>query len=330
MQSELRGSVPKLPFSYSQTLINRAWRFVRESNLWSFNLIDWSWISPTIVTSGTITVTQGSAAITFDATAIAALNAAATTYSLITQRQLRAGVSAGISGIYNIIQYNSTTGAAILDRIFADPGGVGLSYQVYQVYYTAPVQDFMVLLSARNMSMFLDMIVTQSRQFLDEADPQRSFYQFPTHVVPFEIDYRGAGTANASATLGYPMFELWGQPVSPYTYQCYGLRRGVDLSLPSDTLPFSVSEDLILAKARRYAYEWAEANKDMTPRATGPDFKFLSGLAEDEFKKELIKCRKNDKEFVDSWFSVRSPGLATLGHSYYNTLAGTAGPYSGQ
>lgn len=329
MQSELRGSIPKLPFSYTKTLINRAWRDIRERNLWSFNLIDWSWISPPLVTSGTATVTQGSTSVTFDATAIAALNAGATSYSLITQRQFRAGVSAGISGIYNIIAYNSTTGAATLDRIFGDPGGSGLAYQVYQVYYVPPVKDFMVILTARNMSMFLDMILTCSRQRIDSSDPQRSWYQFPTHVIPFEIDNRGRGTANASATLDYAMFELWGQPVSPFTYQCYGLRRGTDLSAPSDTLPYSIGEDLVLAKAREYAYEWAEANKDMSPRSSGPDFKFLMGKAAGDYTKLLTKYRKDDKEFVDNWWSVREPELAAAGHSYYNTLAGVAGPYSG-
>lgn len=329
MQAELRGSIPKLPYSFCPTLINRAWREIRESNLWSFNLLEWSWISPAVVTTGTIIVTQGSADVTFDADAIAALNASAVSYSLITQRQLRAGVSAGISGIYNIIAYDDTTGAATLDRIFADPGGSGLAFQVYQVYYVPPVQDFLTLLTVRNMAMFVSLILTRTRSWVDSQDPQRSWYQFPTHAVPFQIDLRGAGTANASSTLGYPMYELWGQPVSPFTYQCYGLRRGIDLVEPTDTLPFSIAEELVLAKARAHAYRWSEANKDMAPRAQGPDFKFLIGDSEAEYRALLTKYRKQDKEFVDSWFSVRDPALATLGHSYYNTLAGVAGPYSG-
>lgn len=336
MQTELRGSVPKLPITFCGTLINRAWREVREKNLWSFNLLEWSWISPAVVTSGTATFTQGSDACTFDATALAALNASVTSYSFITQRQVRAGVNAGASGIYSIIAYDDTTGIAKLDRIFADPGGAGLSYQVYQVYYVPPVQDFMVLLSARNMSMFLDLVTTRTRQWVDAHDPQRTWYQFPTHVIPFMTDLRGAGTVNASATLGYAMFELWGQPVSPFTYQCYGLRRGVDLVLPTDTLPYSISEELVLAQAREFAYEWAESNKSMAPRASGsgylagPDFKFLMGKAHDDFQKYLTRDRKNDKEFIDNYFAIRGAELGTIGFSYYNTLAGVAGPYSGQ
>jgi hypothetical protein len=177
--------------------------------------------------------------------------------------------------------------------------------------------------------MYLDMIVTRGREWVDSQDPQRSWYQFPTHVVAYKTDTRGAGTVNQSATLGYAMFELWGQPVSPFVYQCYGLRRGVDMTDPNDTLPYSISEELVLAKARMFAYEWAEGNKDMAPRAAGPDFKFLMAKAADDFTKYLIRDRKNDKEFVDNWFSIREPMLGTTGFSYYNTLAGVAGPYGG-
>src|SRR5579859_4055477 len=91
MVSELRGSIPKLPFAFTKTLVNRAWRQVRESNLWSFQLFEANWISPPLVNTGTVTATPGSANITFNADAIAAIQAAqiAQPYSLITQRQFR-------------------------------------------------------------------------------------------------------------------------------------------------------------------------------------------------------------------------------------------------
>ena len=41
--AELRGCVPKLPYAYSKTLVNRAWKTVRESGLWSFNLFTSAW-----------------------------------------------------------------------------------------------------------------------------------------------------------------------------------------------------------------------------------------------------------------------------------------------
>jgi len=320
MMSELRGSVPKLPFAFTKTLVNRAWKTVRESGLWSFNLFESSWITPPLVTTGTVTCVQGSPAITFDATAIAALNAnqLANPYSFITQRQFRIGVG----GIYNLITYNTVTGAATLDRSFADPAGAGLAYQVYQVYYTPPFADHRAWISVRNPQMFIDLDLTQTRADIDAIDPQRSWYQFPTAVVAFSRDQRVG-----SATLGFPLFELWGQPVAPFTYQCYGIRAGVDLSAPTDTLPQPLGEDLILPKAREYAYEWAEANKDIVPRGQGPDFRFLMKQAEDEYKKMLVTYRRQDKEFVLNWFVNRGIGSDGRRIGYYNTLAGFAGPY---
>ena len=226
--AELRGCVPKLPYAYSKTLVNRAWKTVRESGLWSFNIFTSSWTSPPMITVGTMTATTGSPAILFDAAAVAAINASqlATPYSLITQRQVR--VLAG--GLYSLIAYNPISGAATLDRPWGDPGGVGLAYQLYQVYYPAPMRDFLGWLSVRNTTFFYPLGLDMTRAELDNRDPQRTWYQWPTEVVPFSIDIRGQGTAQASATLGFPLFELWGQPITPFTYQCYGVRRGGDIA----------------------------------------------------------------------------------------------------
>jgi hypothetical protein len=328
MYSEIRGAVPKLPFSFAPTLVNRAWQHVRESNLWSFNLFESSWISPPLVTTGTVTATQGLAAIQFDATAQAALTAAqaAQPYSLITQRQFRISVG----GIYNILTYNPLTGAATLDRPFGDPGGSGLAYQIYQLYYPAPFLDHRVWLSVRNPQMFLDLDLTSTRAQVDAMDPQRTWYQFPSRVVPFGRDLRGAGTTNASATLNFPLFELWGQPITPFVYQCYGVRNGADLINPSDTLPPSLDEDLILAKARVYAYKWAEANQGITPRNVGPDYRFLIKDSEDEFARLLKLYRKQDKELTNNWLTSRGGNTSSVRAAYYNTLSGVAGPYFGQ
>ena len=325
---ELRGSVPKLPIAFCPTLINRAWRAVRESNLWSFQLFESAWISPPLITSGTVTLQQGSPSLTFDATAIAAINAAqlASPYSLITQRQFR---NSAAGGIYSIIAYNPVTGSMTLDRPYADqPNGSGQTYQIYQVYYTAPYKDHRAWLSVRNPSMFLDLDLTTTRAEIDSMDPQRTWYQFPSRVVPYGADLRGLGTATPSSTLYYPMFELWGQPVSPFTYHCYGIRNGSPLVNPTDVLPPIIEEELVLAKARRFAYEWAEANKDMSPRSSGPDFKFLMGLAEKEYGELRTLYRKQDKEFINNWLTTRGGQCAARGIGFYNTLAMTAGPYA--
>jgi hypothetical protein len=341
MQAELHGSLPKFPMSYTNTVVNRAWKDVRTRNLWSFQLYESSWITPPLINTGSVTVTQGSPNIKFDPTAVAAINAAQllSPFSLITQRQFRSGSSvtpnpapplnslapAGIGGIYNLIFYNHTTGVATLDRMYGDPGGQ-LSYQIYQLYYTPPFIDHRTFFTVRNMYMFLDMELRTTRTEIDGRDPQRTWYQFPTHVVPFGLDLRGQGTNFPSTTLGYPFYELWGQPVSPFTYQCYGIRYGADLVNPQDTLPFQIPEELVVTRARYLAYEWAEANKDIVPRAQGPDWRFLMGAVDKEYTKLLTRYRLADKELIDNFFIQRNPSLASRAYGYYNTLAGFAGP----
>jgi hypothetical protein len=327
MVAELRGSVPKISISYAPTLINRAWRIIRESNLWSFNVMEGSWITPPpIIGVGTCTFTQGSPNITFDTViAVPAINSWQTSnpYVLVTQMQIRVAVG----GIYNIISYNSVTGAAILDRNWGEPGGSALSFQLYQLYYVAPVQDWLGFISVRNPQMFMNLDLSKNRGWLDQTDPQRTWYQFPSKVVPWGLDIRGAGTTNQSATYGYPLYELWGQPVMPFTYQWYGLRRGSNLVNPTDTLPIGVPEELVLYKARQFAYEWAEANKDIEPRSSGPDFRFLWASAQAQFKEELIKYRRQDREVMDNYCINNQLAYGTVA-GIYNTLAGVAAPYA--
>jgi len=333
MVSELRGSVPKVAIEYCPTLINRAWREIRNQNMWSFNLYEQSWITPPIINSGTATVQQGFNTVIFDATAIAAIDTAqaAQPYSLITQRQFRVGVG----GIYNIMSLApdfNTSGVATLDRIWGDPGGTFQGYTIYQVYYTPQFKDHKQWLTVRNPVMFLNLDLITTRKQIDARDPQRLWYAWPTNVVPWGTDVRGqgqtddAGNSLASATLGYPLYELWGQPVNPFTYQCYGVRKGVDLVEPTDELPININEELVLARARWYAYEWAEANKDIEPRNTGPDFRFLIGKADADYKRLLIIARREDRALVDNWFLIRGQDVPIFSLGHYNTLASMAGP----
>ena len=331
MLVELRGQVPKVAINFCGTLINRAWGEIRKNHLWSFNLYESSWVSPPVLTTGTVTVVQGSDTVQFDATAVAAINTwqIQNPYTLVTQCQLRPGNVAGIAQIYNLIQYDQVTGAATLDRMYADPSGTNVAYQLYQLYYAAPFKDHKAWISVRNMQMFLNLGLDLERSAVDRVDPQRSIYQFPTYVVPFSIDNRGAGTTNASATLGFKLFELWGQPVNPFTYALYGIRDGVDLVNPTDELPQAVGEDCVIALAKYYAYQWAEANKDMSPRSAGPDFKFLMGATYDEYKKLLIMYRRNDKEFCDLFFSQRKLNVYGQNYGAYNAQFGISTTFGG-
>jgi len=350
MRTELRGSVPKLPFSFTKTLINRAWRTIRERNLWSFQLFEGQWITPPQLTgpnAGTAAVVQGSNIVQLDPVASAAVLALATSqpYSLITQRQFRVasggiyniwGVSVGGggygSGGYGAGGYGSSPGSVsfLLDRWYGEVSNPAAAFAIYQCYYiptvnNSPISDFKTWLSVRDMQNFTDLYTDRfSRAELDKRDPQRTWYGIPTDIVPYQQDQNPA-----SATHGYLMYELWGAPTFNINYQLYGIRTGLDLVKPTDTLPFVVGEDCVLALARVSAYEWAEANKGMTPRAAGPDFKFMMGAARKEYDDLLRLYRREDRERVDNWFSVRDRLQGYNFEGFFNSRAGVAAPGGG-
>ena len=330
MRTELRGSVPKLPFSYTTTLINRAYRTIRERNLWSFLLFNGQWIAPQQFTGSAITTTQGSSTVVMSAADASALATALTAspYSLITSRQFRVA-SGGLYDIWGYAPNTPSTGLTtlILDRWYGEASATGVPFSIYQCYYiptvaNSPITDFKTWISVRDMADFRSLFTDRyTRRDLDIRDPQRTWYGIPTDVVPYAPD------ANPqSATYGTLRFELWGAPTYTLNYQLLGTRRGTDLVNPTDTLPVVLGEDCVLALARVYAYEWAEANKDLAPRSVGPDWKYLMGSARKEHEDLLRIYRRADREQVDLWFTTFRLGDGSDLWPYYNSMGNTAAP----
>lgn len=319
MSAEVVGSVPKMPVDYAYTCVSRAYKDVRRQNLWSFLLFDANWTTPSIVNAGTVTVTQGSKTVVFDAAASAAITAIGAFPSAVTQRQFRIGIGT----IYNIWAISTAIGGIVtltLDRNYQEASGAGVTYMIYQVYYAAPMQDFWAWLSVLDPTNMSELVTNKSRSWLNGEDAQRTVFYLPTHVVPYQKDLNPA-----SPTFNYMLFELWGSPTFNLTYQLYGIRKGLDLVNDADNLPAEIGEDCVLALAKKYAYEWAEANKGDMPRAVGSDYRFLIGDTKSEYKRLFMEYRKQDREVVDNWRTrLRKdwnwPGL------YYSSIAGIASP----
>ena len=324
MYNELTGVIPKLPINYAKTIVNRAWREIRRQNLWSFQLFDANWVSPAILNAGSATTTTGLNTVTFDATAstaITAINGYATFPTPLLQRQFRVGIST----IYNIWGYaadNSGIVTLTLDRPYTDASGSGQAYSINQSYYPAPMQDFLMWISIRDITNFNDLVLTSTRKEIDRKDPQRTIFYLPTYCVYYQQNQNPT-----SPNYGVPMFELWGVPTYVLPYQLYGIRKGTELVNDNDTLPPAVGEDCVMAKARYYAYEWAEGNKGDMPRNVGSDYKFLMGAADAEFKNLWKQYRRQDRETVDNWYEIRRnhTWLANI-NGYYSAIGNTANP----
>lgn len=318
MIREVHGSVPKIPIRFCKTLINRAWRDVRRQNMWSFQLFDSNWTTPAQINTGTVTTTQGSTSVIVDAAAGAALNAAPLgPPTPLIQRQFRIGVGT----IYNIWAWDNPTLTLTLDRPFQEPSVSGSAYRVYQCYYPTPMADFLLWISIRNMVSNIWLNTDKNRGLLDALDRQRLTFMLPSEVVYYSRDLNPL-----SPTFNYPLYEMWGHPLSRLTYQLYGVRRGSDLVADTDTLPSNIGEDCVLALSRKYAYEWAEANKGDSPRNAGPDFRFLIGEAKGDYDRLFRQYRKDDREIVDNWFMIRKMSVYGKYFAYYSSIAGVAFP----
>lgn len=253
--SEILGTIPKIPIPIAKRLINRAWRDVQDAHQWSFLQQEGVLFSPGVITSGTVSVTQFSNSITFDATARAALQV---TNPVMTKRQFRV---AGGGEIYNFIStVNAGTGIATLDRPFIETTNSASGYLVYRCYYGPPqlgtsgteVTDFLRYNTIYNPAIS-DYFrgVQLSRDLLNKMDPQRSNVGNNPYYL---FTYKGSSD-------GTPQFEMWPHPTASQAYLCSYQRRGVELSGATDVLPLVIPDDLILERALYLGCLWAEKNK---------------------------------------------------------------------
>lgn len=322
MIAEMRGCVPKYSAALARTHIQNAWSDIRDMSGWSFQLFSGGFGTPGLTNAGTVTVTYGSATVVGDATASAAWQSASIPNSLLTQQQFRVNVGT----IYNIIAFDGNS-TLTLDRPYYDKSaGSGQGYAIYQCYFAVPYADFLTWESVVDINNAIDLMANGAkkfRDFADQFDPQRQIFSNPGSLIAYGTDQRGAGTANASATLGYRMYELYPQPQAQYAYATWGTRRGADLVNLTDTLPYPITEHVVKALARVKAYEWAEANKDpRNPRGAGADYRFLMGAVAKEAAAQIKDLRMQDRDAVDLWNATMT---RTKGYGYPTTFNPSTG-----
>ncbi len=274
-----------IPMPLVQIYLNEGLSTIYDELLWSFQLGESGWLSPGLLFSsgtqstGTITTTSYGTTIVGDATAAAAwvtyFNAG--TLPLLTQCQIRSPYYS----LYNIIAFDGVNTFTI-DRPWTEPPGTGQAYMVYQAYFAAPNSDFKRFFEIRDTTNNAPLDYwTLSRKDLAIEDAQRTNFDQPAYVVPYEVDNR-----SGSATLGYMLFELWPHPLSVLPYTLSWLRRGNALVLPTDTVPSPLTEDLV---------KW----------------KFLSQEAGKMFLNRLKICADRDRDLCELYFNRFVRGAAT-------------------
>lgn len=215
------------------------------------------------------------------------------------------------------------SGIATLDRPYQEPTATGSAYTIFQCYYASPVKDFRGWAGdsgVRDMVNYNDLYTNRTRSFIDQRDPQRTFYYIPTHVVYYQDDMNPL-----SATFGYPLFEIWGAPTYRITWQLWGYRNGQDLVNPADTIPSNIGEDLVMARARQYAYKFAESTWD--GKRGKPNYLALVNNDEAEYKRLRNDYRRQDRTLFDA-FHVKFRRSRTFPNQdpTYNSISGVATP----
>lgn len=310
MARRLSLEVPGISDAYAAILLGEALGHIEDEQMWSFQLAESGWLTPGLLfnsgsgsgagtSAGTITVTPFSNLVVGDAVASAAW-AAYSSMPFLTQCQIRSPYYS----LYNIVGYDTTTNAPFgtftLDRPWMEPGGVAISYMVYQAYFAVPVSNFRRFFAARDTTNNAPMDYwSLSQKDLSVQDPERTIFDDPSYFVPYQTD-----TRPNSSTLGNMLYELWPHPLSVLPYTFGYLYRGPSLQAPADTVPYPITEDMVLSQARIAAYLWKEAQKGETmERGSGADYKFLAAAAEKRYKEKKKEISARDRDMVDLYFN---------------------------
>jgi hypothetical protein len=313
MAKEIQGIAgPTLPLALAKTYVQRALSKILDQNLWSFQLGESGWLSPSQIVAGTITATVGSQTITGNAVATTAWQAAGVTQ--LKQMQIRIPSF----NLYNIVNYDGVSTLTI-DRPWQETSsGVGLGYRMYQAYYPEPVSDFKRWMTrgVRDFTNGFWLWTNQNQSFLADQDPQRQVFGPPSgYVVP----YRNSFTASPVL-----LFELWPHPISVLSWSLYFVRNGVTLVNDGDTLPYPLTEDLVILRAKKSAYKFRESQKsDSLVRGSGANWQFLVKDDDDEYQEKLRDVMNKDLDAVNNFLTKMRRDTSRGQGGFYNAVTQT-------
>ncbi len=277
--NELVGLVPALSPIYAQTLVNRAWRDIQDSRSWSFLIEEGVLSAPASVTTGTVSISQGSKTLTPSATAITAWDALGAIIPIGT-RQIR---FSSTGRIYNIDSYNGAT--AELKETFTETSLVDSSYTLFKCYYSAPSSDFRRFMSVVDMVDGRSLRLHLQKKQLDQQDPQRSTSEQPFCLASYKAD-----------SSGLPLYELYPHPTTARNYLALYQRQGSSLSEDTDAIPATLPTELLMARAKYHAFEWAGINGVKGVEGGAVDWRFWAAKAQKDYLELLQKAMRQDDE----------------------------------
>jgi hypothetical protein len=295
------GEIPRMPYPAAVDQVKRAWKEIRDMRLWSWLQGEGVIIVPDQVNAGTVSLTKLSAAATFDATAITALNTSNTLYlttAPVAGRQIKLD-----NHVYTLLTYDTGTGAATLDHAYLGVTNATATYSVLQAYVKSPGGlDHRLFENVRDADNGYSIGLVGTQAELNSRDHQRSSAGDPYHLV-----YHHTGTD------GIPRYELWPHPTAHRGYVAVYFKRGVvdhaSVTFPAATFtfPLTLAEDVIQELALYHACLWAEKNKGQFPELGAANWRYVAGEHKRQYQDALVQAKKADTEIaVTTW--IPAPG----------------------
>jgi hypothetical protein len=298
--SRLMGDIPGLPLARAQQCVGDAWRDLCESRLWSFNLLEQDLATPGLISAGTCTVTPFSTSVVGDATASTAWTALVVNYPINT---LIFRVNLG--ELFNIVSFDGVS-TLTLDRPYQPlvyPSTVlsGQGYQIYRAYFTMTPTDGSTFLAFDSV---LDPIIGYrfkrlglTKADIDLRDPLRNSFQNPVLTASYKPDLNGNF-----------LWEFWPHQQASTPYLCLGRTNGKPLVNANDTIPVTLSRELIADKALMRGLEWALLNQSQIPGGDRLRIREVMATVSARYADELIRFSVADDERVLSYFVKYEPG----------------------
>lgn len=201
----------------------------------------------------------------------------------------------GTAATFNVV----LNAIIVLDRPWMEPNQFQSPYMAYQAYFAMPPgfkRVFAIRDTTNNNSMDW---WTKSQIDLANDDAERTIFDQPFYVVPFEVDNR-----QGSATQGQWLYELWPHPVTELPYTWHVQCNWPPLVNPGDTIPYPLTDELVKMRAYEMLALWKESQKgDEMERGSGTNWQFLAKAYREEYNNRLKECRNMDRHLVDLYFT---------------------------
>lgn len=288
--SEITGIVPGYSAFLAKRDVQKAWRDILNRRTWSFLVSEGGFNAPSLVQVGSVTITQNSELVVFDATAAAALDTAVTETPTLTERQFRISTA---GEIYSIEGWDSPTRTMTLDRPVLEPTSTTSSFLVYQCYFPPPPEsiqpdgsyDFNRWISILDPINGWTLKDNWSKARMDRIDPQRS----STSLAYRYCDYK---TDNGNK----PLWEFWPHPTSGQTYVALYKANGVAFTSGNQPLPQCIPDGLLVDRTLyKYAYRWGQINAGRDPRLAKTNWGAMIRDADALWKVDLQAAKLQDE-----------------------------------